>query len=77
MDNEEKENKEIKNEEKEKRILVKGYLRPDGTSYYVSIPKEIRETLNLKGGEYFVVKAKPEKKKISLSLVEFSNEKYE
>lgn len=66
-----------KNEEKEiKRIIIKGYLRPDNT-YYVSIPKEIREVLDLKGGEYFVVKAKPEKKKISLKLVEFSDEKSE
>lgn len=64
-----------KKEEKEiKRVVVKGYLRPDGTSYYVSIPKEIREILNLKGGEYFVIKARPEKKKISLKLVEFSDE---
>jgi len=33
--------------EKEKsehqRVLVKGYMRPDGTSYYVVIPKKIRE----------------------------------
>jgi len=58
----------------DKRILVKGYLRPDGTSYYVSIPKEVREMLNLKGGEYFVMKAKPEKSKISLTLVDFSDE---
>lgn len=60
-----------------KRVLVKGYLRPDGTSYFVSIPKEIRDTLGLKGGEYFVIEAKPEKKKISLKLVEFPDEKYE
>ncbi|OPY65438.1 MAG: hypothetical protein A4E63_02970 [Syntrophorhabdus sp. PtaU1.Bin050] len=58
----------------EKRIVVKGYLRPDGTSYYVSIPKEVREMLNLKGGEYFMMKAKPEKSKISLTLVDFSDE---
>ncbi|OPY81641.1 MAG: hypothetical protein A4E65_01092 [Syntrophorhabdus sp. PtaU1.Bin153] len=66
---------ETETEKKESKVvLVKGYLRPDGTSYYVSIPKEIREMLNLKGGEYFVMKAKPEKKKISLKLVEFSDE---
>ena len=66
---------ELKKEDVEiRRIVVKGYLRPDGTSYYVSIPKEIRKILDLKGGEYFVIKAKPEKKKISLKLVEFSEE---
>lgn len=65
--------KKYKEEKKIKRIIIKGYLRPDGT-YYVSIPKEVREILSLKGGEYFVVKAKPEKKKISLKLVEFSDE---
>lgn len=57
-----------------KRIVVKGYMRPDGTSYYVVIPKEIRDVFGLKGGEYFVIKAKKEKQKISLILVEFSNE---
>ena len=60
-----------------KRVVVKGYLRPDGTSYYVSIPREIRDLLGLKGGEYFLVKAETEKKKISLKLIEFSEEKYE
>ena len=47
-----------KSEKYSKMVLVKGYLRPDGTSYYVSIPKEIRDSLNLKGGEYFVMRAK-------------------
>ncbi|MEW6716026.1 MAG: hypothetical protein AB1345_00760 [Chloroflexota bacterium] len=69
--------KNPKEEKSIKRIIVKGYLRPDGTAYFVSIPKEIRDTLSLKGGEYFVIKVKPEKKKISLKLVEFSNETYE
>lgn len=54
-----------------RRMIVKGYLRPDGT-YYVSIPKEVKETMNIKGGEYFLIKAKPKEKKISLKLVEFS-----
>jgi AbrB family looped-hinge helix DNA binding protein len=72
MDKDEKKSK--KNELK--RIIVKGYLRPDGT-YYVSIPKEVREVLELKGGEYFIIKAKPEKKKISLKLVEFLDEQTE
>ena len=69
--------KKPKEEKSIKRVVVKGYLRPDGTSYFVSIPKEIREILGLKGGEYFVIKAKPEKKKISLKLIEFSNETYD
>ena len=69
--------KNPKEEKSIKRVVVKGYLRPNGTSYFVSIPKEIREVLGLKGGEYFVIKAKPEKKKISLKLVEFSNETYD
>src|SRR5665647_931320 len=48
------------------RVLVKGYMRPDGTSYYVVIPKKIRELFNLNGGEYFLMKAKPEKGAILL-----------
>ena len=63
-----------KEENKGKRVIVKGYLRPDGTSYYVSIPKEIRENLNLKGGEYFVIRAKPDKNKITLKLIEIVEE---
>lgn len=58
---------------KTKGVVVKGYLRPDGT-YYVSVPKGIKEEMMLEGGEYFVVKAKPEKNKISLKLVEFLEE---
>jgi len=63
-----------KHERVSKRIVVKGYLRPDGASYYVSIPKEVRQLLDLQGGEYFVMEAKPDKKKISLKLVDFSAE---
>ena len=59
------------------RVLVKGYMRPDGTSYYVVIPKKIRELFNLKGGEYFVMKAKPERSAILLKLVEFADEELE
>lgn len=55
-------------------ILVKGYMRPDGTSYYVVIPKKIRELFKLNGGEYFLMKAKPEKGKIMLKLVKFEEE---
>lgn len=59
------------------RVLVKGYMRPDGTSYYVVIPKKIRELFNLSGGEYFLMKAKPEKGTIKLKLVEFADEEPE
>jgi AbrB family looped-hinge helix DNA binding protein len=59
------------------RVLVKGYMRPDGTSYYVVIPKKIRELFNLNGGEYFLMKAKPEKGTIKLKLVEFADEEPE
>ncbi len=59
------------------RILVKGYMRPDGSSYYVVIPKRLRELFNLKGGEYFMMKAKPEKGTIKLKLVEFADEEVE
>ena len=61
---------------KSKKVLVKGYMRPDGTSYYVTIPKEIRDFLDLKGGEYFLMRAKikGEKQKISMKIVEFTEE---
>jgi len=71
---EENEKIDNKEEKKGKRIVVKGYLRPDGTSYYVSIPKDIRDRLNLRGGEYFVIRAKPEKNKITLKLIEILDE---
>lgn len=56
------------------RVIVKGYMRPDGTSYYVAIPKEIREQFELKGGEYFLIRAKPLIKEIALKLVKFVEE---
>ncbi len=59
------------------RVLVKGYMRPDGSSYYVVIPKKLRELFSLKGGEYFMMKAKPEKGTIKLKLVEFADEELE
>lgn len=59
------------------RVLVKGYMRPDGTSSYVVIPKKIRELFDLSGGEYFIMKAKPEKRMILLKLVEFADEEPE
>ncbi|MFX0067952.1 MAG: hypothetical protein ACFE7A_06550 [Promethearchaeota archaeon] len=69
----ERNNREVPKRGKEK-IIVKGYMRPDGTSYYVVIPKLIRELLNLKGGEYFIMKAKPEKKEIKLRIARFVEE---
>ena len=75
--NHEKESIKEKEKEKEKAyppVLVKGYMRPDGTSYYVVIPKEIRTTLNLKGGEYFIMKAMPERRAVKLKVVELADE---
>ncbi len=56
------------------RVIVKGYMRQDGTTFYVVIPKEIRELLGLKGGEYFLIKAKPDKQEITLKLAKFVEE---
>lgn len=68
---------ETKKEKKEiKGIIVKGYLRPDGT-YYTSIPKQIREALNLKGGELFLIKVKPEKRKISARIIDIPDDENE
>jgi len=78
-----REKESIKEKEKEKEkampppVLVKGYMRPDGTSYYVVIPKEIRTTLNLKGGEYFIMKVVPEKRGLKLKVVELADEEGE
>ena len=70
------ENKEEKaSEDKHNvRVIVKGYMRPDGTSYSIVIPKEIRELFGLKGGEYFVMKAKPGKREIELKIANFIDE---
>ncbi len=57
-----------------KRVIVKGYMRPDGTSYYVVIPKEVREQFNLKGGEYFLIRPRPRLNEISLKLAKFVEE---
>jgi AbrB family looped-hinge helix DNA binding protein len=54
-----------------KRILVKGYMRPDKTSYYVVIPKPVRELLDLEGGEYFQMKVDAKDREIKLKLVYF------
>ena len=56
------------------RILVKGYMRPDGTSYYVAIPKPIRELLGLEGGEYFIMKADAKDGEIELKLVDLKED---
>ena len=74
--NHDQERESIKEEEKAVHppVLVKGYMRPDGTSYYVVIPKEIRMMLNLKGGEYFIMKAMPERRAVKLKVVELADE---
>ena len=61
-------------QKRRERVIVKGYMRPDGTSYYVVIPKEVRELLGLRGGEYFVMKAKPDKREIELKVAKFVEE---
>jgi AbrB family looped-hinge helix DNA binding protein len=60
-----------------KRVIVKGYMRPDKTSYYVVIPKEIRELFGLEGGEYFIIRAKPLANEIKLKLASFVEEEQE
>ena len=75
--NSEKESIKEKEKAMHPPVLVKGYMRPDGTSYYVVIPKEIRTTLNLKGGEYFIMKAMSEKRGLKLKVVELADEEGE
>jgi AbrB family looped-hinge helix DNA binding protein len=72
-----REKESIKEKAMHSAVLVKGYMRPDGTSYYVVIPKEIRTMLNLKGGEYFVMKAVPEKMVLKLKVVKLADEEGE
>lgn len=57
-----------------KRVIVKGYMRPDKTSYYVVIPKPIRELLGLEGGEYFIMKAEADDGEIELKLIDFAED---
>ncbi len=59
---------------KKVRIIVKGYMRPDGSSYHVVIPKQIREMMKLEGGEYFLMAASPRQDEIRLKKVELSEE---
>jgi len=69
--------KKEKTEEKDiKGIVIKGYLRPDGT-YYITIPKPIREALNLRGGELFLIKVKPEERKISARIIDLPDDENE
>jgi hypothetical protein len=72
-----REKESIKEKATHPPVLVKGYMRPDGTSYYVVIPKEMRTMLNLKGGEYFIMKAVPEKRALKLKVVELADEEGE
>ena len=59
------------------RIIVKGYMRPDGSSYHVVIPKKIREMMELEGGEYFLMAASPRRDEIRLRRVDFFNDEDE
>jgi len=59
------------------RIIVKGYMRPDGSSYHVVIPKQIRELMELAGGEYFLMAANPRRDEIRLRRVDFFNDEDE
>jgi len=52
-------------------------MRPDKTSYYVVIPKEVRELFGLKGGEYFIIRAKPWANEIKLKIAKFVEEEQE
>jgi hypothetical protein len=70
----EKESEKEKEKAMHPPVLVKGYMRPDGTSHHVVISKEIRTTLSLKEGEYFIMKAVPEKKALRLKVVELADE---
>jgi len=67
-------NTNMKKEQNEiKGIVVKGYLRPDGT-YYTSIPKKIVALFNLKGGELFLLKVKVDERKISARILDIPEE---
>lgn len=61
---------------KSKAILVKLHIDEGKGSYYVNIPQEVRDFLDIKGGEYFTMKGeiKGEKKQIKLKLTEFAEE---
>ena len=64
-------------ERKRVRIIVKGYMRPDGSTYHVVIPKQIREMMGLEGGEHFLIEASPRRSMIHLKKVEISMEDYD
>jgi hypothetical protein len=66
-----------KKKHKRVRIIVKGYMRPDGSSYHVVIPKQIREMMSLEGGEYFLMAANPRRDEIRMRRVDFFNDEDE
>lgn len=55
------------------QVLIKGYMRPDNSSYVIVIPKEIREEFNLKGGEYFFMLSRPELDRIIIKPVDLTD----
>lgn len=59
------------------RVIVKGYMRPDGSSYHVVIPKQIRQMMELEGGEYFLMSGSPDRDEIRLRRVDFFNDEDE
>jgi hypothetical protein len=59
------------------RVIVKGYMRPDGSSYHVVIPKQIRQMMELEGGEYFLMSASSRRDEIRLRRVDFFNDEDE
>ncbi len=71
MHMENNDNKKEKNEIK--GIVVKGYLRPDG-SYYTTVPKKIVELFKLKGEELFLIKAKLDKKELKVRIIDLPEE---
>ncbi|MFW9934582.1 MAG: hypothetical protein ACFFDU_03500 [Candidatus Thorarchaeota archaeon] len=66
-----------KKRDKRVRVIVKGYMRPDGSSYHVVVPKQIRQMMELEGGEYFLMSASPRRDEIRLRRVDFFNDEDE
>lgn len=59
-----------------KGIVVKGYMRPDG-SYYTTVPKAIVEALGLKGGELFLLKVKSDEREIKVKIIDIPKDEHE
>ena len=61
---------------KSKPVLVKVSMNPDKSFYYVTIPKSVRDFLDIKEGEYLSMlgEIKGDKKRIKMKLVEFAEE---